>query len=58
MRYGHYSTARAVERAATVLQPEQDACGQSRKTTAQETLKTAYISGVSREGSTQPESSA
>ena len=46
----------AVERAATVLQPEQDASGQSRKTTAREMLKTAYMSEISRQGSTYPES--
>jgi hypothetical protein len=33
--------------AATVLQPGQDAPGQSRKTTALETPKTAYMSGFS-----------
>jgi hypothetical protein len=41
--------------AATVLQPEQDASGQSRKTTARERLKTAYICEISRQGSTHPE---
>jgi hypothetical protein len=40
-----------------VLQPELDASGQGRKTTAQETPKTAYISGIPRQGSTYPESS-
>ena len=43
-------------RAATVLQPEPDASGQSRKTTAQETAKTARICGICRQGSTYPES--
>jgi hypothetical protein len=45
-----------VERAATVLQPEQDTLGQSRKTTAQEMLKTAYMSEISRQDSTYRES--
>src|SRR5215210_4676780 len=39
-----------------MLQPDPDTPGQSRKTTAQETLKTAYISEISRQGSTYPES--
>ncbi len=59
MRYGHYYTTPpqgAVERAATMLQPEQDASGQSRKTTAQKTAETAYLCGVSRQSSTYPES--
>ncbi len=42
--------------AATVLQPGQDASGQSRKTTARERLKTACICQISRQGSTYPES--
>ena len=41
--------------AATVLQPESDAPGQSRKTTAQETAKTAHLCGIFRQGSTYPE---
>ena len=42
--------------AATVLQPEPDTPGQCRKTTAQETAKTAYICQISRQDSTHPES--
>src|SRR5215217_8446482 len=42
--------------AATMLQPEPDASGQSRKTTARERLKTACICQISRQGSTHPES--
>jgi hypothetical protein len=42
--------------AATVLQPEPDAIGQSRKATAQETPKTAHLCGFSRQDSTYPES--
>jgi hypothetical protein len=38
--------------AATVLQPKSDTPGQSRKTTAQETPKTAYISGIFRQNRT------
>ena len=37
----------AVERAATVLQPEQDTLGQGRKTTVRKTPETAYTSGIS-----------
>ena len=37
----------AVDGAATMLQPEQDASGQSSKKTAQETSNTAYVSGIS-----------
>jgi hypothetical protein len=40
-----------------VLQPEPDAPGQSRKTQALETARTAYLCGISRQGSTHPESS-
>jgi hypothetical protein len=43
-------------RAATVLQPEQDTPGQSRKTTAQEKSKTGYLCAISRQGRTYPES--
>ena len=39
-----------------MLQPEQDTLGQSRKATVQETLKAAYVRGISRQGSTYPES--
>jgi hypothetical protein len=39
-----------------MLQPEPDASGQSRKTTAQETAETAYLSEISRQVSTHPES--
>src|SRR5829696_6775461 len=39
-----------------MLQPEPDASGQSRKTPAQETAKTAYICGIFRQGSTHQES--
>ena len=39
-----------------MLQPELDASGQSRKTTARERLKTACICQISRQGSTYPES--
>ncbi len=42
--------------AASVLQPESDVPGQSRKTTAQETATTAHLGGVFRQGSTYPES--
>jgi hypothetical protein len=38
-----------------MLQPEPDASGQSRKTTAQETAKTAHLCGIFRQGSTYPE---
>jgi hypothetical protein len=39
-----------------MLQPKPDTPGQSRKTTGQETLKTAYISAIFRQGGTCPES--
>ena len=39
-----------------MLQPEQDASGQSRKTTGQETAETAYICEISQQGSTYQES--
>ena len=42
--------------AATVLQPEPDVSGQSRKTVGQETPRTAYTCGKSRQSSTYPES--
>ena len=38
-----------------MLQPEPDASGQSRKTTVQETAKTACICDFFREGRTHPE---
>jgi hypothetical protein len=41
--------------AATVLQPEPDAPGQSRKAMAQKTTKTAYLCAFSQQGSTYPE---
>jgi hypothetical protein len=42
--------------AATVLQPEPDVTVQSRKAMAQETPKSAYISQITRQDRTYPES--
>jgi hypothetical protein len=52
-----FSINKVIEgRAATVLQPEQDTPGQSRKTKAQEKSKTSYLCVISRQGRTYPES--